>query len=191
MTPAALPDDELRICLRASAWLWLMGCLTRELARMRGLYTCGRRQHPQRHSRRGSATGPSTRPLCSACLEMEAPSTRVSGLKGCLLPTVWAAGIAEILVPPLREHCHLAVPRGGLSPGRAAPSRFYANSLSFRLPVYVHRPVHPASSRGTVTAPPALLFGGLLRSDPASLVGTESISSTLSRNLPNARFSGR
>lgn len=37
-----LPDVvELRTRLRASAWLWLMGCRTRELARMRGLYTCG------------------------------------------------------------------------------------------------------------------------------------------------------
>lgn len=38
--PVVLPEeDELRICLRVSAWLWLMGCLTSELALMRGLYT--------------------------------------------------------------------------------------------------------------------------------------------------------
>lgn len=36
-----LPEgDGPRICLRASAWLWLMGCVTRELALILGLYTC-------------------------------------------------------------------------------------------------------------------------------------------------------
>lgn len=35
-----LPEgDVLRICLRTSAWLWLMGRVTRELALIRGLYT--------------------------------------------------------------------------------------------------------------------------------------------------------
>lgn len=42
---AVLPEDEPRICLRDSAWLWLMGCLTSELARMRGLYTCVWKEH--------------------------------------------------------------------------------------------------------------------------------------------------
>lgn len=93
MVPAALPDDdELRICLRASAWLWLMGCLTRELARMRGLYTCGRRQHPQCHSLRDCDRPVPHASTVLRCLQTEVPSARVGGLKGCLLPTVWAPG---------------------------------------------------------------------------------------------------
>lgn len=41
--PTTLPEGEdPRSCLRVSAWLWLMGCRTRELALIRGLYTFNR-----------------------------------------------------------------------------------------------------------------------------------------------------
>lgn len=94
VVPAALPEDvELRICLRASAWLWLMGCLTRELARMRGLYTCGRRHRGV--TRQGSATG--ALPLAVLCL------SRCSGGGAGLSAFHRAAsGIAEtpVLSPP-------------------------------------------------------------------------------------------
>lgn len=41
--PTTLPEGEdRRSCFRISAWLWLMGCRTRELALIRGLYTYNR-----------------------------------------------------------------------------------------------------------------------------------------------------
>lgn len=39
MTVVLPEDDEPRICLRVSAWLWLMGCVTSEFALILGLYT--------------------------------------------------------------------------------------------------------------------------------------------------------
>lgn len=36
-------EDEPTICLRISAWLWLMGCMTSEFALILGLYTCERK----------------------------------------------------------------------------------------------------------------------------------------------------
>lgn len=38
-------EDEPRICLRVSAWLWLTGCMTSELALILGLYTFKRKEH--------------------------------------------------------------------------------------------------------------------------------------------------
>lgn len=43
MTVVLPEDDEPRICLRMSAWLWLMGCVTSEFALILGLYTCKRK----------------------------------------------------------------------------------------------------------------------------------------------------
>ena len=38
--PTGLPEGEApRSCLRVSAWLWLMGCVTSESALILGLYT--------------------------------------------------------------------------------------------------------------------------------------------------------
>ena len=42
--PTGLPEGEApRSCLRVSAWLWLMGCVTSESALILGLYTFERK----------------------------------------------------------------------------------------------------------------------------------------------------
>lgn len=128
VVPAALPEDvELRICLRASAWLWLMGCLTRELARMRGLYTCGRRHRGV--TRQGSATGALRVPCCAVLV-----SVLGRGCRAVCFPQGSLRHRCNTSAVPSRHHTAQGpVPRGGLPP--AVPLRlFWAGSLSSCLP---------------------------------------------------------
>ena len=106
---AVLPEeDEPRICLRISAWLWLMGCMTSEFALILGLYTFKRKTASlaSAHSRFSRLAGPEVTAVCTlyftkcsatdsfllysiyycfTCLEMETARALINGFKGCLL----------------------------------------------------------------------------------------------------------
>lgn len=100
-------EDGLRICLRASAWLWLMGCMTRELALILGLYTfkwkdsiVSIRPLPVQQAPWAEVTAAGSKHLtrcptagsfctCSVLLShlpgVETPSALIRGFQACLL----------------------------------------------------------------------------------------------------------